>query len=277
MNRIILGLDVSTTATGAVLYNEATQEHIPRLFTASGDVTTRIKTIAKDIKEWIEPFSFDMILISKASYAQMNASILQLEGILLGIAIDRDIDFDYFGDSSWYSLIGNIKDERPTKKATSVKRYLMHNYHPDDVERVEKVWKGSKLDKIIVHMKDGKQITDDIADSYNAASLLIKREKRNKVRFEVSETQKALNKLRAKKKKITQSVKLTKQDIALNKQEHAKYRAQWEATGNKQKYNSMALRENREAEMALKIQGLEGEKSEIQEQIDALMAKKDNL
>lgn len=276
-NRKILGFDVSTTATGAVIYDESTKSHVWKLFTAKGQVTDRIKIIAKDIKEWIKDYDFDLVLITKAANAQMNQYIIQLEGILLGIAIDRDIDFDYYGDSSWYTLIGDSRDERPTKKANSVRRYLMENYKPNDVDRVEKKYRGDKLEKITVHMKDGTQITDDIADAFNAASLLIKREERKKIRFETDETQQSINKLSSEIKKINKKIPLIKEKINFTESERIILKKEYELTKHKGKLNQVMKREERIAEYSQEIANLEASKSKLEQERVKLREKKKGL
>lgn len=239
----ILSLDVSTTNVGATIYfQEDRSKSYWRLFKATGNVTDRIKFLAREIKDWIKDINFDLVLITKASYGEMNPNILMLEGILLGISLDRDIDFDYYGDSSWYSLIGSIKDERPTKKKVALERFINENNLGSEVESKDIKYVGGKLDKITLVMKDGSIITDDISDSWNAADLFALRQKREQLRFRQSETQNTINKLRADNKKLRERNDLIKHQINNYELELGKFKEEYLITQSKVAMNKINKR-----------------------------------
>lgn len=235
----ILSFDVSTKDTGAVIFDQDTNTHIYKQFSATESVAyKRIRTQAKAILEWVKNKQFDILIISKAQHRTINANIAQLEGILLAIAVEKDIKFEYNPDISWYSLIGNTRDERPTKKANSIKNYLKNNVEPDEYLRTEKIYIGNKLEKLIVHLKDGTTITDDIADAWNNAYLYEAKQKRFEIDNKKSNTQKELNKLRKATKANREKVNLLQHQINIYESQAKKFYEEYEIKGNKMKLNS---------------------------------------
>lgn len=272
----ILSMDVSTTATGAVIYDQKTTTHIHKLFESSKkNSSDRIKEIAKMIFEWIKEKEFDLVLITKAGGAATIPSILQLEGILLSIAISRDVGIDYFPDVSWYSLMGNVTDERPTKKKKSVERFI--NKNNLNAVHARAIWKSRNLSKIIVKLDSGETITDDIADAWNAAELFEKRQLRNEVNQVKSETQKKLNKLRSVNKKMRGKIPIIKGKIKNYKSEIINYKDANLIKESKINTNAIAKRETRIIDAQNEIELIEKMINQNNDDIKKLMNKKNNL
>jgi hypothetical protein len=216
-----VAFDISTTSTGAVIQS-GTDVPIDdyKLFIAKHkDPVVRIRTIITDIFDWLEEKEFNVLIISKATHQTVQESILLMEGVVLGEAIRRKITYDYYPDSAWYSKMGDHGDMRPIKKARSVRRFIERNNLHSQIDWIENRGGSTRVDKIIIHLKDGTHITDDIADAFNAADLYEKRMIDYKIKTMQTRFQRTINALLSKNKQINKKIKLVEYKIKAKEQE----------------------------------------------------------
>lgn len=257
---VTLSLDVSTTSTGLVLLDHNAKKVLAfRDFKASGEVRQRIIKIAKDIKEYIVDKQFDVLIISKASYAQMNPNILMLEGILLGIAIDKGVIFEYLGDSSWWRFLGPAQTERPAKKKIALEFALEKLGLKDKVLKYDiKQTKNNRtsayrFDKISAILEDGTTISDDITDAFCAGYFYPMKSIDNELTFEKTEAQNKLNSLRKQNKTLRDKINSIKKKIRVLEIERKDYENLFQAKQHKSYENSMLKRSKDIKDLELQI------------------------
>lgn len=272
----ILSFDVSTKFTGAVIYNQNDRSHIKKLFVSTKKIVyERISEIAADIFEWINDKEFDIVLVTKGYAGAMNPSILQLEGLLLSIAVTKKIKFDYYPDISWYSFIGSPNDNRRKKKIKSVQEYCKNNFKPHQVKKLIEVKDAKgRLNKIKIIMQNGEIITDDIADAWNAARLFQKRIVREEIKHKKLQIQFEIKKIRSEMTKKRKKIKLLKSDLNVVLTERNNFKKEWKVSGDKRKYNSFVVRCDREIAIDRQIQELDESIKSLNSQYQFLLQKK---
>lgn len=274
-----ISFDVSTTACGVVYQignsTEGMKAHV--FEQSSKDIKERIKNIFLEVREWIKDKEFDIIIVSKASHANVNPDICTLEGLILSLAFVAGKEYDYMPDVTWYTMVGDKRDERPTKKLNSVKRFIQRTGIPEGAYTLEYKYNGSKLDKITIVLTSGRRITDDIADAFNAGDLYENRLVKEGMKWQQSDTQDEINKLRSANKKLR--IKIENLNVEMKKfaAQMKQYDEQYKASGSKVALNAL----NKRRDSIEKIKGdiviINMNIDENESKVKKLMADKNNL
>lgn len=280
---ITLSLDVSTTSTGMAIIDHKLKKITLRNFSASGsDTAKRIDKINNDIKESIKDIHFDVLVISKASYSKMAQSILTLEGMLLGIAQERKIPFEYNGDSSWWSFLGGPDATRHEKKMTSLKFMIKQLGAENLVKEYKEKWttnkKGEKtFSKGFVVLKSLAEISDDESDAFCAGWFYPRKKDKKEFGFEVNKLQKKINDEKSKASKLRKHIATVTRNLKVLEVEKSDFEKTYEVIQH-ERYRKAA--NNRVKQIAEAIDDLERSKKELADSISRtkdLVAERDGV